>query len=56
MEKDKTAADKMDDLIRKAEAKSEVTCETCGKEGMLRSYGWWKVLCDECEEKSTRRK
>jgi len=34
-------------LISEAEAKSEVTCELCGKEGKLRGGGWIKCLCDE---------
>lgn len=36
------------DLIDKAEAKSEVTCEVCGEPGTLREGGWLKVRCDDC--------
>ena len=35
------------DMIREAENKAEVTCETCGKPGTLSTNGWWKVTCDE---------
>ena len=39
----------MYDSIRKAENKSEITCENCGKEGSLKRKGWIKCLCKECE-------
>ena len=41
-------------LIDKAERKSSYTCEVCGKDGALRSGGWVRTLCNECEE--SRRK
>jgi hypothetical protein len=37
-------------LCSEALAKSEVTCESCGIPGTLRTRGWWKTLCDHCEE------
>jgi len=43
--------DKMDKLIGEAEKLSEVTCENCGEPGTLRQDGWWRTLCDKCEEK-----
>jgi len=36
-------------LCSEALAKSEVTCESCGCPGTLRTNGWWKKLCDKCE-------
>lgn len=34
-------------IIDEAESKSEVTCEDCGKPGVLRKGGWLRTLCDE---------
>jgi hypothetical protein len=42
--------DQITKLIRKAEEKSKVTCEVCGKEGHLIQGGWWMVRCEECED------
>jgi hypothetical protein len=40
-----------------AEAMSEITCEECGKPGVLRQGNWMKVLCDEHnEQREARRK
>lgn len=36
--------------IARAEAKSGVTCETCGAAGTQRTGGWIKTLCDTCAE------
>ena len=38
-------------LVEVAEAQSEHICVTCGLAGTLRTEGWWKVLCDSCQEK-----
>jgi hypothetical protein len=35
--------------IQVAEAKSEVICEVCGKDGKLRGGLWLRTLCDEHE-------
>ena len=37
-------------IINEGEAKSEVTCEQCGKPGILRAGGWIRTLCDEHSE------
>ena len=42
--------DVMDRLIEKAERKSTVTCEVCGKPGTPRRISWVETLCDECNE------
>lgn len=44
----------IDALIDKAERASEVTCENCGRPGLLRTSGWYHVRCDLCEELSRR--
>lgn len=38
---------------RVAEARSEHMCEGCGEPGTLRKDGWWRVLCDACEQTRT---
>ncbi|MBC7750765.1 MAG: hypothetical protein H7Z73_03465 [Candidatus Saccharibacteria bacterium] len=38
------------DLIAKAEAKSEHTCEECGLPGKTREGGWVHTTCQVCEE------
>jgi len=35
-------------LVDKAEALSEVTCELCGQQGVIRDDGWVMVRCDRC--------
>jgi hypothetical protein len=35
------------EAIDVAEAKSEVTCEVCGKPGKLIAGRWWKTFCEE---------
>lgn len=35
-------------LIDAAEAKSEVTCEDCGKPGKLNNDKWMRVRCNNC--------
>jgi hypothetical protein len=37
------------DRINQAEAESFQVCETCGAPGILRSTGWYKTRCDECQ-------
>lgn len=36
------------DLIEYYEAKSERTCEVCGRSGIVRNKGWVETLCDVC--------
>lgn len=38
-------------LIDDAVKKADETCERCGQPGELRQGGWWRTLCDSCEEK-----
>ena len=40
------------EIIRAAEEKADVTCETCGEPGTLRSGGWMKTLCDLHDQKA----
>jgi len=42
--------DEIEKLISQAEYDSERTCETCGKPGTLHTDGWWRCLCDICED------
>lgn len=42
-------------LIDQAERKSIKICEKCGKPGRLRKGGWWKTLCDDCEQERKRK-
>lgn len=42
--------DALNDIIHTAEQESASTCEECGKEGRLRSGGWWHTYCDTCQE------
>jgi len=45
-------SDKIFDYIDEAEKMSEITCESCGKEGKLyERFGWWRVRCEKCREK-----
>lgn len=37
----------IDSLIHDAVVKSRVSCEKCGKPGVLRKGGWVQTLCDE---------
>ena len=43
-------------LVAMAEAVSEITCEECGRPGVLRQGGWLKVLCDEHHTQREARK
>lgn len=36
-------------IIKFAEVKSKHICELCGRVGKLKSTGWYKVRCEECE-------
>lgn len=41
--------DKINQLILEAEARTSVTCESCGKTGITkRNNGWIRTLCSEC--------
>jgi hypothetical protein len=47
-----SSTDEMEELIREAEKKSEVTCEVCGVPAKIKKIGWmYKCICDSCEEK-----
>jgi hypothetical protein len=48
-ETSKEDVEKIYDLIGKAEAKTEVTCEDCGAPGILRGKGWVRTICDKCQ-------
>lgn len=39
--------DKIQGMVRMAEAWADHTCEECGKPGKSRNSGWIKTLCDE---------
>lgn len=41
----------MNAIVRTAEKLSTGICEKCGAKGELRQKGWWKTLCDACNEK-----
>ena len=43
-----TDADTVYDWINEAEAKSKVTCESCGAPGVLGGTGWYLTLCEPC--------
>ena len=44
------AKDEIYAKIDKAEARSEITCEACGKPGKLNREKWLKVRCETCKE------
>jgi len=44
--------DKMNELVNKAELKSQKICEICGKPGKLRGGYYIQVLCKKCNEKN----
>lgn len=48
--------DEIRDLVSNVEALSFKTCEDCGSPGTLRQTGWYRTLCDSCEEKTKKRK
>jgi hypothetical protein len=39
--------EKIDGMVRMAEAMSAVTCEVCGNVGNFRGRGWYYTSCDE---------
>ena len=42
----------VEDLIDEAEELSAITCEMCGKPGVLRANGgWWYTSCEDCVTK-----
>ena len=38
--------ERIDGMVRMAEAMSAVTCEQCGNPGKLRGHGWYYTACD----------
>ena len=42
--------DMTEGMVWFAEAMSAVTCELCGQPGTLREGGWWRTLCDPCND------
>jgi hypothetical protein len=43
-----SSTDEMDKVIEQAEARSEETCENCGKPGSMQPGRWRSVMCKEC--------
>lgn len=43
------------DAVDRAEIASRKVCEMCGSRGFMRTGGWWKTLCDDCEDKRKTR-
>jgi len=53
VESSKKISTDMYEAITKAEAKSAITCESCGSKGQLMSRnGWYKTLCTSCGSKT----
>lgn len=48
-----STTDEIQEIIKDAEVKSELTCEFCGtfENVKLRKGGWVKTLCNECNKK-----
>ena len=42
--------DKIFNIIMKADNRSSITCEDCGKPGKTVGVNWLMTLCEECEE------
>ena len=42
-------SDILNDLTDHAETRSGWTCENCGRFGEMRTGGWIRTLCDDCE-------
>ena len=49
-----SASKEVHDLINEYENKSLEICESCGVKGELRKNGWWRTLCDTCNEKNNK--
>ena len=47
--------DMVDNIIRKYEVLSRITCMGCGNPGMMRKTGWMRCHCDICEDKYLKR-
>ena len=48
---DETLYEEVKKIVDEAEAKTEVTCETCGQEGSSREHHrWYVTLCESCFE------
>lgn len=46
--------DKVNDIVGKYEELSFIVCEECGaSKAELRNHGWYKTLCDKCDELET---
>jgi hypothetical protein len=45
-----TETDEMSALIREAEKRSSITCETCGNPGSLRGEHWYYTSCEDCKK------
>jgi hypothetical protein len=45
-----TDTDEMEKLIDEAEDRSSITCEKCGKPGILRGEHWYYTSCEECKK------
>jgi hypothetical protein len=44
-------SDEIDEYIKEAERESASTCETCGRNAVIRSKGGWLyTACDECDK------
>lgn len=41
----------VEEIIEDYVERSRHTCEYCGAQGELRLTGWWKTLCDSCNDK-----
>ena len=46
--------EKIDGMVRMAEAMSAVTCEVCGNAGKYRGRGWYYTSCDEHANKEDK--
>lgn len=49
---DHETLEKMQQIVRDAEARAKQTCECCGstEQVALRNHGWWKTMCDKCDQ------
>jgi hypothetical protein len=55
IERNNILFDEVNKLIDIAEQKSAITCECCGKEGAVSSFGYWvQTLCIECKTNYNR--
>lgn len=47
---DREISDEVYDILHEVERKSFTICEQCGRPGTLRSGGYLRTLCNECEK------